>query len=189
MRLLSLALMFVVVFAPSVASAAEEFVIRDIIVEGGVTLTVDTVSYYLGLEPGDPLDQDSIADGYHRLWDSGLFESVKIEAEDHGGGEVTLFIVVDSSNRVEAVHLLAFHEPVQYRAPGKWFTQFEDQELDRELAVRREIAGIAGATMTSNAITAAVRRALATLEIGFGDVDVEARGQIDGQSDRALTGK
>jgi outer membrane protein insertion porin family len=102
-RLLSLALMFVVVFAPSVASAAEEFVIRDIIVEGGVTLTVDTVSYYLGLEPGDPLDQDSIADGYHRLWDSGLFESVKIEAEDHGGGEVTLFIVVEERPFVTSV--------------------------------------------------------------------------------------
>lgn len=101
----------------------------------------------------------------------------------------TLFIVVDPSNRVEAVHLLAFHEPVQYRAPGKWFTQFEDQALDRELAVRRDIAGIAGATMTSNAITAAVRRALATLEVGFGEVKVEARGQIDGQSDRVLTGK
>jgi outer membrane protein insertion porin family len=98
-----LALMFVVVFAPSVASAAEEFVIRDIIVEGGVTLTVDTVSYYLGLEPGDPLDQDSIADGYHRLWDSGLFESVKIEAEDHGGGEVTLFIVVEERPFVTSV--------------------------------------------------------------------------------------
>ncbi len=101
----------------------------------------------------------------------------------------TLFIVVDPSNRVEAVHLLAFHEPVQYRAPGKWFAQFEDQALDRELAVRRDIAGIAGATMTSNAITAAVRRALATLAVGFGENEPEARVQGDGQSDPTLTGK
>ncbi len=101
----------------------------------------------------------------------------------------TLFIVVDAANRVEAVHLLAFHEPVQYRAPGKWFAQFEDQELDRELAVRRDITGIAGATMTSHAITAAVRRALATLEIGFGGVESGALDQAEGSIDRATVGK
>lgn len=79
----------------------------------------------------------------------------------------TLFIVADTSNRVEAVHLLAFHEPLQYCASKKWFSQFEDRGLDREMAVRRGIAGIAGATMTSNAITASVRRCLATLEVAF----------------------
>ena len=101
----------------------------------------------------------------------------------------TLFIVVDPSNRVDAVHLLAFHEPVQYRAPGKWFSQFEDRALDRDLAVRRDIAGIAGATMTSTAITAAVRRALATLEVGCGEVEIEGLGQVGGQPDQTLTGK
>jgi hypothetical protein len=101
----------------------------------------------------------------------------------------TLFIVADPSNRVVAVHLLAFHEPVQYRAPGKWFVQFEDRVLDRELALRRGIAGIAGATMTSNAITAAVRRALATFEVGFGVFAIEACGHVDVQPDPSLAGK
>ena len=75
-------------------TAADELIIRDIVVEGGVTLTVDTVSYYLGLEPEDPVDHDYVTDGYRRLWDSGLFEEVRIEAEDHGDGTVTLYIVV-----------------------------------------------------------------------------------------------
>ena len=79
----------------------------------------------------------------------------------------TVLVVTDGTHRVEAVHLLAFHEPVQYRASEKWFGQFEDRGLDPELAVRRGIVGMAGATMTSNAVTAAVRRALATLEVGF----------------------
>lgn len=81
----------------------------------------------------------------------------------------TLLIVADRANRVEAVHLLAFHEPEQYQASGKWFAQFEERTLDADMAVRRGIAGIAGATLTSNAVTAAVRRALATLQVGFGD--------------------
>ena len=101
----------------------------------------------------------------------------------------TLFIVADTSNRVEAVHLLAFHEPVQYRASTKWFGQFEDRALDRELAVRRDIAGIAGATLTSNAITAAVRRALATLEIGFEDAGSGVGARAEVQAGRAPIGE
>ncbi len=76
------------------ATAQEELYIRDIVVEGGITLTVDTVSYYLGLEPEDPLDREAVVDGYRRLWDSGLFEDIRIEAEDHGDGEVTLYVIV-----------------------------------------------------------------------------------------------
>jgi outer membrane protein insertion porin family len=87
----------------STGAAQEELFIRDVVVEGGVTLTVDTVSYYLGLEPGDPLDRESIADGYRRLWDSGLFEDVRIELENHGDGEVTLYIVVTERPFVTSV--------------------------------------------------------------------------------------
>lgn len=89
----------------------------------------------------------------------------------------TLLIVIDVQQRVRAVHLLAFHEPVQYRAPEKWFSQFEQRALDPELAVRRGVSGIAGATMTSNAVTAAVRRALATLRIATeDDIQIQAQG-------------
>ena len=41
----------------------------------------------------------------------------------------TLMVVADDEHRVHAVHLLAFHEPVQYRASTKWFAQFEDRNL------------------------------------------------------------
>lgn len=79
---------------PACAADEDQPVIADIVVEGGVTLTLDTVSYYLGLEPGDPLDQDAIAKGFHRLWDSALFEDLRIEAEPAGDGEVNLLISV-----------------------------------------------------------------------------------------------
>ncbi len=83
--------------------AQEEVIIRDIVVEGGVTLTVDTVSYYLGLEPEDPLELDLIIDGYRRLWESGLFEDVVIEAQDNGDETVTLYIVVQERPFVTSV--------------------------------------------------------------------------------------
>ncbi len=90
----SVVLLSVVVLIAFPAGAQEEMIIRDIVVEGGVTLTVDTVSYYLGLEPEDPLELDLVIDGYRRLWDSGLFEDVAVEVQDLGDGTVTLYVVV-----------------------------------------------------------------------------------------------
>jgi len=89
-----IALVWMLVGVATFAIAADEPTIRDIVVDGGVTLTVDTVSYYLGLEPEDPLDREFIIDGYRRLWDSGLFEDILIEIEDHGDDTVTLFVTV-----------------------------------------------------------------------------------------------
>jgi outer membrane protein insertion porin family len=76
------------------ASAQDEPVIAEVVVEGGVTVTLDTVTYYLGLEAGDPLDLEIVAEGFHRLWDSGLFESVRIESEDTEDGEVIVYVLV-----------------------------------------------------------------------------------------------
>jgi len=45
------ALVSVLVMVAAAVTAADDLIIRDIVVEGGITLTVDTVSYYLGLEP------------------------------------------------------------------------------------------------------------------------------------------
>jgi len=78
-------------------------IVADIIVEGGVTLTLDTVSYYLGLEPGDPLDREAVAEGFHRLWDSGLFESVRIDVEPLDDEEVNLYITVTERPFVSAL--------------------------------------------------------------------------------------
>lgn len=89
-----IALVCMLIGVAALANPADEVTIRNIVVEGGVTLTVDTVSYYLGLEPEDPLDREFIIDGYRRLWDSGLFEDIRIEIEDHGDGTVTLFVTV-----------------------------------------------------------------------------------------------
>jgi outer membrane protein insertion porin family len=91
------------VMAALTVTAQDELYIRDVVVEGGVTLTVDTVSYYLGLEAGDPLDRESVVDGYKRLWDSGLFEDVRIELERHDDEEVTLYVVVTERPFVTSV--------------------------------------------------------------------------------------
>ncbi len=94
--LLGLALAGLPALAGEGAAADEgaEVLIADVVVEGGVTVTADTVSYYLGFAQGDPFDPELVAEGFHRLWDSGLFEDVRIELEPTAEGEVIAYVVV-----------------------------------------------------------------------------------------------
>jgi len=91
------------VSAPVADAQTEELVISEVVVEGGVTVTLDTIVYYLGLEEGDPLEEEIIAEGFHRLWESGLFESVRIESEESGDGEVVVYVVVTERPFVSTV--------------------------------------------------------------------------------------
>lgn len=72
-----------------------------------------------------------------------------------------LMVVVDPDARVRRVEVVRFGEPPEYRAPAGWMAQFHGRGLDQELAHRRGIANMTGATLTSRAATAAVRRVLA----------------------------
>jgi len=72
-----------------------------------------------------------------------------------------LMVVVDPQGSVRRVEVLRFSEPPDYLAPDGWLAQFEGRVLEPDLAVGREIVNMTGATLTSRAATAAVRRVLA----------------------------
>jgi len=69
-------------------------VVEKIEVNGGVTISADTVSYYLGVEEGDPLDRELLAEGFRRFWESGLVEDLKVEMEDLGKDKITLIVTL-----------------------------------------------------------------------------------------------
>jgi Na+-translocating ferredoxin:NAD+ oxidoreductase RnfG subunit len=73
----------------------------------------------------------------------------------------TVMIVVDSVGAVAKVEVLSFEEPPEYLPKPKWFEQFKVRKLDKDLAPGRGIPVVTGATLTSRAVAAAVRRALA----------------------------
>jgi Na+-translocating ferredoxin:NAD+ oxidoreductase RnfG subunit len=77
----------------------------------------------------------------------------------------TLMVVVDPEGRVVRVEVLSFDEPRDYLPRPRWFEQFPGRELNSELSLKRGIRGITGATLSSRAATAAVRRALATHQV------------------------
>jgi hypothetical protein len=94
----------------------------------------------------------------------------------------TLMMVLDAGGRVDGVHVLAFHEPPEYGAPPAWLRQFDGRELNDRLSPRGDIAGITGATITTQSVTAAVRRTLALFEVAIAPVSPVAN------TDRAVAG-
>ena len=77
----------------------------------------------------------------------------------------TLLVVLSPAGTVQRVQVLAFHEPDDYLPPERWLRQFEQQPLGPDLQLHRTIHGIAGATLSSQSVTNAVRQALALFQV------------------------
>ena len=73
----------------------------------------------------------------------------------------SLLIALAADGRLRRVEVTAFLEPREFRAPDAWLRQYVGRPLDDDLTINRAIRPIAGATLTSRATNAAVRRVLA----------------------------
>ena len=73
----------------------------------------------------------------------------------------SLLVSLEADGRVRRIDVTAFLEPPEYVPSEPWRRQYYDKPLSDELAVQRSIRPIAGATLTTGAVNAAVRRALA----------------------------
>jgi len=72
-----------------------------------------------------------------------------------------LMIVVAPDRSVRSVDVLAFGEPQDYLPRAGWLKRVEGRRADEGLFVGRALAHVTGATLTTQAIAAAVRRVLA----------------------------
>jgi outer membrane protein insertion porin family len=90
------------VLASVSAPAAEppRQVVQEIKIVGAATINEDTVEYYLGVAVGDTYDPKAIAKSFHRFWDSGLVEDLKVEAEEISPGKVRLIVTVKERPKV-----------------------------------------------------------------------------------------
>ena len=73
----------------------------------------------------------------------------------------TLMVVVDPEGAILRIEVLSFSEPEEYLPREHWYAQFPGKRLDDELAVKRGIRAVSGATLTAHATTDAARRVLA----------------------------
>ena len=82
----------------------------------------------------------------------------------------SLLIALHADGTVKRIDVTAFLEPSEYRPSERWLAQYDDRPLNDDLAMRRAIRAIAGATLTGLAANGAARRALATDQVLTGDV-------------------
>ncbi|NRA03862.1 MAG: FMN-binding protein [Myxococcales bacterium] len=76
-----------------------------------------------------------------------------------------LLVVLQNDGRVRSLRLLAFYEPPEYMPLPGWLEQFEERSSEDPLRVRGDIHAIAGATLSTRAVTRAVRRSLALFQV------------------------
>jgi len=81
----------------------------------------------------------------------------------------TVMIVVTPDGKVGRIEVLSFQEPREYKAPDPYLAQFAGKSLADPLAIKRDLRGLTGATLTARATTEAVRRVLALHAVLFPD--------------------
>jgi uncharacterized protein with FMN-binding domain len=124
---------------------------------------------------GEPVEQ-KIVQAFAGYRDGKLAGTAYLDTHRVRTLQETILVVVDTQGRVSRIELIAFAEPREYSPRGAWYGQFLGRELDSELKLKKGIQGITGATLTSNATTAAVRRVLALHKtIGTTPVAPESR--------------
>jgi len=73
----------------------------------------------------------------------------------------TIMVVVGADGKVAFVEVLSFAEPDDYIASKRWLAQLPGRKLDDDLALRRGLRNITGASLTAEAVSRSVRRVLA----------------------------
>lgn len=111
--------------------------------ESGQKLASRLVIYYVGMAAGG-------ATGY-AYFDTHLVRTLP----------ETIMVLVKPDGTVGKIMVLSFAEPEDYLPRGAWLEQFPGRSLDPDLALRRGIRNLTGASLTAEAITAACRRILA----------------------------
>jgi outer membrane protein insertion porin family len=78
---LLVAFVFVVVLLPALSPAADEFVVRDMRVEGLQRISEGTVFNYLPINIGDSIDTQRVQEAIRALYDQGLFDDIEMRRD------------------------------------------------------------------------------------------------------------
>ncbi|HEX6901624.1 MAG TPA: outer membrane protein assembly factor BamA [Thermoanaerobaculia bacterium] len=77
------------------ALSGESPVIESIEIRGEKNLSEETLRYYLGIEPGRPLDEEALNDNIKALWDRNLVDDVTVESVPTPAGVRLIVTVVE----------------------------------------------------------------------------------------------
>jgi hypothetical protein len=110
---------------------------------GDVAVDVGLVTYYVAHGDGGPI---GVA----------YFDAHRVRTLDE-----VLMIVLGRDGSVTRIETVSFREPPEYEAPQGWLDLYTGATADDDLSLKGEIPNIIGATLTSLAVSDAVRRTMA----------------------------
>src|SRR3954453_1350579 len=70
---------------------------------GNTSVASDTIRVYLGVNPGDPYDPAALQRNFLNLWQTGLFDDIRIETDTAANGGIIVREVVKERPRIGAV--------------------------------------------------------------------------------------
>jgi outer membrane protein insertion porin family len=70
---------------------------------GNASVASDTIRVYLGIVPGEPFDPDALQRNFTNLWQTGLFDDIRLEAERAENGNVIVRATVKERPRIGSV--------------------------------------------------------------------------------------
>ncbi|HVT43004.1 MAG TPA: outer membrane protein assembly factor BamA [Thermoanaerobaculia bacterium] len=130
-------------------------------VVGNTSVASDTIRVYLGIVPGDPYDPVMIQTNFANLWQTGLFDDIRIGAEQGDSGVVVRVSVVERP-RIGAV---------EYRGNKELNTSKIVEALERD-KINLHVGSTIEQTLVRRAAES-IRKAYA--EAGFEGVVIEPR--------------
>jgi Na+-translocating ferredoxin:NAD+ oxidoreductase RnfG subunit len=155
------------VFASKQAALAEAFPDADRIEEKSFVLTRDQAQA-IELRSQAPLERQ-IWTLYSAYRGNALLGSAVIDVRNVRTLPEALLIVIAPDGSVRSLRVLAFHEPSEYQPSARWLAQMDGKRLGPDLHLKRAIHAIAGATLSSQAVTRSVRTALALYQVLLGN--------------------
>ena len=128
---------------------------------GNTSVASDTIRVYLGIVPGEPYNPDLIRKNFLNLWQTGLFDDIRIEAERGESGGVVVRAVVKERPRIGSV---------EFRGNKELNTAKVNEALERE-KIDLHVGNTIEQTLVRRAAEA-IKRAYA--ENGFEGVTVDS---------------
>jgi outer membrane protein insertion porin family len=89
--------------APSATNAPATNRIERFEASGNTSVASDTIRVYLGINPGDPYNPEAIQKNFTNLWQTGLFDDIRIETDRAENGGVLIRAIVKERPRIGAV--------------------------------------------------------------------------------------
>ena len=83
--------------------SSQEFVLKDVKVEGNIVSSANTIIFTSGLRKGLTVSSTEFPRAIKRLWQLGLFEDVQIRYDNEHNNEVSITLVVTESSVIGEV--------------------------------------------------------------------------------------